>query len=414
MQEMEQKKKKSKKSNIVTAVFFVFSLAVVAVIAIMEFGGEKDRHLEKDSFNVLFLVGAVLCFLVALVCEFLKYFYMLKVRGYVNKHSLAFKVAVIGKYYDNLTPAGAGGQGFQMYYLSSHGCGPGTSGGLPIIGFLGLQFAFVLIGVLTMIFGGNYIGEQLVGIRVTAIVGLVFYAFIPACIIFFAVAPNVLEAIVGWGTRVLGKMHILKNPQKTEANAIQSLKSYTDALRSFGRHKGQILVIFLLSLVYQLAFMCMPYYVLHFFGASVGFIECFCQVVYIYAAITIVFTPGNSGAAEASFYMVFGTLSGGAVFWGMLVWRVLCYYSWIVLGAIVQVKDRISQRKIDAAAEAAAEGVSAEAAAEGASAQAASTEAVSTEAVDRNPADTISMKSASGHGEFSGAQGSSDDEKAPA
>ena len=329
--ELEQGKKKTKKSSIFTAVFFVFSLVVVAVIAIMEFGGEQDRHLEKDSFNVLYLLGAIGCFLVALLCEFLKYFYLLKVRGYINKKALAFKVAVIGKYYDNLTPAGAGGQGFQMYYLSSNGCGPGTSGGLPIIGFLGLQFAFVLIGIVTMIFGGNYLGD-LVGIRVTAIVGLVFYAFIPVCIIFFAVAPKVLEAIVGWGTRMLGKMHILKHPETTEENAINSLKSYTDTLRAFGRHRGQILIVFGLSLIYQLAFMCLPFFVLRFFGAGVGFIECFCQVVYIYAAITIVFTPGNSGAAEASFYMVFGTLSGGAVFWGML-------------GAIVQVKDRISERK---------------------------------------------------------------------
>lgn len=343
MQEKEQGKK-SRKSSIFTAVLFAFSLAVVVVIAILEFGGEKDRHLEKDSFNVLYLLGGIGCFLVALLCESLKYYYLLKVRGYTNKKALAYKVAVIGKYYDNLTPAGAGGQGFQMYYLSSNGCGPGTSGGLPIIGFLGLQYAFVLIGVLTMILGRDFLGE-LVGIRVTAIVGLVFYAFIPGCIIFFAVAPRVLESIVGWGTRMLGKIHILKDPQSTEEKAIHSLQSYTDALRAFGRHRGQILMVFVLSLIYQLAFMCLPFFVLHFFGAGVGFIECFCQVVYIYAAITVVFTPGNSGAAEASFYMVFGSLSGGAVFWGMLVWRALCYYSWIVLGAIVQVKDRFSKKK---------------------------------------------------------------------
>ena len=340
----EQTTNKTKKSGKFTALLFVFSLAVVAVIAIMEFGGEKDRHLEKDSFNVLYLLGAAGCFLAALACESIKYIYLLKKRGYLHKTALGFKVAVIGKYYDNLTPAGAGGQGFQMYYLSSNGCGPGTSGGLPIIGFLGLQFAFVLIGIVTMILGRDYLGE-LVAVRVTAIVGLVFYAFIPACIIFFAIAPHVLEAIVGWGTRMLGKMHILKDPQATENKAINSLKSYTDTLRAFGRERTQILVVFGLSLLYQLAFMCLPFFVLRFFGASVGFIACFCQVVYIYAAITIIFTPGNSGAAEASFYMVFGTLSGGAVFWGMLVWRALCYYSWIVLGAIVQVKDRIAENK---------------------------------------------------------------------
>ncbi|MBQ9029903.1 MAG: flippase-like domain-containing protein [Parasporobacterium sp.] len=336
----EESGKKSKKSNIVTAAFFAFSLVVVAVIAIMEFGGEKDRHLEKGSFNVLFLFCAIGCFLLALLCETLKYSYLL--RGKIAKHrrSLGFSVAVIGKYYDNLTPAGAGGQGFQMYYLSSHGCDPGTSGGLPIIGFLGLQFAFVLIGIVTMIFGERFL-EQLVAVRVTAIIGLVFYAFIPACIIFFAIAPKPLEAIVGWGTRMLGKIHIIKDPEATSEKAIHSLQSYTDALRAFGRSNSQIFIVFGLSLIYQLAFMCMPFFVLKFFGASMGFVECFCRVVYIYAAITIIFTPGNSGAAEASFYMVFDTLSGGAVFWGMLVWRALCYYSWIFLGAAIQIRDRL-------------------------------------------------------------------------
>lgn len=331
--------KKSKKKGLVTALFFAFSLAIVVVIAFREFGGQQDRHLDNLEFNYLFLAGAIGCFLVALLCETLKYSYLLKKRGYTKRRSLGFSCAVIGKYYDNLTPAGAGGQGFQMYYLKQNGCDGGTSGSLPIIGFLGLQFAFVLIGVLTLILGRDYIGE-LVVLRVTAIVGLVFYAFVPACIVAFAIAPRPLIAIVSWGTRMLGKIHILKHPEESRSKALRSLKSYTDALRSFWRKRVEMVVVFALSLIYQLVLMIMPYFVLRFFDSNMGFIECFCKVVYIYAAITIVFTPGNSGAAEASFYMVFESLPSGAIFWGMLVWRGLCYYSWIVLGAIMQLRDR--------------------------------------------------------------------------
>ena len=334
--------KKNKKANIVTAVLFIFSLVVVAVIAFMEFGGEQDRHIEKGSFNVLYLFAGIGCFLVALLCESVKYSYLLKGK-ITHRHSLGFSTAVIGKYYDNLTPAGAGGQGFQMYYLSSHGCDSGTSGSLPIIGFLGLQFAFVLIGIVTIILGRDFL-EELVAIKVTAIVGLVFYAFIPCCIIFFAIAPKVLEAIVGWASRMLGKLRILKDPEKAGEKAISSLKSYTHTLHMFSRNRAQVLAVFGLSVIYQLAFMSMPFFVLKFFGASMGFIECFCRVVYIYAAITIIFTPGNSGAAEASFYMVFNNLSGGEVFWGMLVWRALCYYSWIFLGAVIQIRDRVTAK----------------------------------------------------------------------
>lgn len=338
--------KKKRKSGAVMAGFFVFSLVIVAIIAFMEFGGSRDRHIDRFAFNYIFMLGAVGCFALALLCETLKYSFLLRSRGYHHKKSLGFTCAVIGKYYDNLTPAGAGGQGFQMYYLNKNGCDSGTSGGLPIIGFLGLQFAFVLVAVLTMILGDRYLGD-LVVIRVTAIVGVVFYAFIPACIIFFAIAPTVLEAIVHRGTHLLGRIRIIKHPEEAEAKAIHSLQSYTDALRAFGRNRKQILVVAVTSVIYQCAFMAMPFFVLRFFGAGIGFVECFCRVVYIYAAITIIFTPGNSGAAEASFYMVFDSLQGGEIFWGMLVWRALCYYSWIVIGAVIQIRERAIARRED-------------------------------------------------------------------
>ena len=337
----EQKKGSKKKSRLITAIFFASSIAVVIIIALVEFGGDQDRHIDGDiNVNFVYLAGAVGCFLVALKCESAKYGFMLRSRKIKQKKSLGFTAAVIGKYYDNLTPAGAGGQGFQMYHLSQNGCDKGTAGGLPIIGFLGLQFAFVLLGIITMILGQQYIGD-LVVIRVTAIVGLVFYAVIPVAIIVFAIAPKPLEKLVGWFNRLLGKIHLMKDPEASNEKAINSLRAYTNALREFGRSPYQIAVVFILSLIYQMAFMSLPYFVLRFFGADEAFIPCFFRVVFVYAAMTIIFTPGNSGAAEASFYMVFSNLSGGQAFWGMLVWRALCYYSWIVLGVIIQLADRI-------------------------------------------------------------------------
>ena len=167
----------------------------------------------------------------------------------------------------------------------------------------------------------------------------------PVCIIIFAIAPKALEAIVRWGMNILHKIRIIKNPESTIGKTMGSLRSYSDALRSFGRDYKMIAIVFAISFVYQIAIMSMPFFVLHFFGATMPFITCFCRVVYIYAAITVVMTPGNSGAAEASFYMVFNTLDGGGIFWGMLVWRGLCYYSWIAIGAIVQFRDNLIERQ---------------------------------------------------------------------
>ena len=344
MEENNIQEEPKKKKRWVTAGFFILSLVVVAVIAIMEFGGEKDRHLDSHAFNFGFLGLAIGCFVVGLFCETVKYSYLLHRRGMKDRRSLGFTCSVIGRYYDNITPSGVGGQGFQMYHLSHYGCDAGTAGGLPIIGFLGLQFSFVIIGLFTMILGNKYLGD-LVVIRATAIAGLVCYSFMPFCIIIFAIAPHMLEGIIRWGTRMGGKLHILKNPEQSAEKAVGYLKMYTDTIRKFGRSAMQIIVVGAASVIYQFAFLALPYFVLRFFGASIGFVECFCRVVYVYAAMTLIITPGNSGAAEASFYMVFSSLSGGAIFWGMLVWRVLCYYSWIILGAIVQLRLRYIDNK---------------------------------------------------------------------
>ncbi|MBE6018016.1 MAG: flippase-like domain-containing protein [Lachnospiraceae bacterium] len=337
----KETKKKSKKSSIITAAFFVFSLIVVAVIAIIEFGGDKDRHLDNTDYNVLFILAAISCFLIALVCETLKYALMLKEKGYKHIFSLGYSTAVIGKYYDRLAASGAGGQGFQIYHLKQNGCDDGTAGSLPIVGFLSLQFAFVFLGIITMIFGNRFLSDDLLAIKITAIVGLFFYAFVPVCIIIFGIAPKALESIVRTLMKGLHKIHIIKDVDASVENTIGSLRSYNQALRNFGKNRRMIIIVFVLSLIYQAAFMSLPFFVLHFFGSDIDFLTCFFRVIYIYAAITIVLTPGNSGAAEASFYMVFSSLSGGAVFWGMLVWRLLCYYSWIIAGAISQLRDRI-------------------------------------------------------------------------
>ena len=90
-----------------------------------------------------------------------------------------------------------------------------------------------------------------------------------------------------------------------------------------------------LSLVYRIALCSMPYFVLKMFGAPVSFLHIFVSTIYIYASIALVPTPGNVGAAEGAFYLVFSAMGSDGVFWAMLVWRVFSYYAFIAAGALV-------------------------------------------------------------------------------
>ena len=324
--------------------FIVLNLCVIGFIAWREFGNaDHPQSIAIRDLQIGWLFGAVGCFAVMLISETRKYSYLLRKTGHETPVATGFQCAVLGKYYDNITPAGFGGQPFQMHFLKKKGCSDGVSGSLPILGLLGLQFSFVLIALVVFIVGGKAFSGYLVGSKIAMWAGLAAYSFVPVCIVLFAFAPNALIWAVRGGTKLLKKLHIIKDAESATERAVSALQAYTDSVRYFGRQPKLIAAVALHSLIFRIAMLCLPWFILRGFGADIPFFACFCQTTSIYALIALIPTPGNAGAAEASFYTVFSALSPGSVFWAMLVWRLLVYYSWLMFGAGYYIFDTVKR-----------------------------------------------------------------------
>ena len=71
------------------------------------------------------------------------------------------------------------------------------------------------------------------------------------------------------------------------------------------------------------------------------------QVCFILnAAISFTPTPGNSGAADLSFFSFFERgLAKGLAFPAMITWRLLVFYSFIIIGFIFASVKKKSDRK---------------------------------------------------------------------
>jgi uncharacterized membrane protein YbhN (UPF0104 family) len=96
--------------------------------------------------------------------------------------------------------------------------------------------------------------------------------------------------------------------------------------------RGLAVILLVLSIVYQAGICSMPYFVIRMFGGHMSWVDALATTMFIYAAIAFIPTPGNAGAAEGSFYLVFSMLTQGRIFWAMLVWRFFCYYIYIIWG----------------------------------------------------------------------------------
>lgn len=330
---------KSRKKIIGYVLFAVLNLAVVVYIALREFKSPEEISFEWVSFATLKgLVPAVACFVVALLAETLKYDAM--THATEGRHDLigALECVILGKYYDNITPLGAGGQPFQIIFLKKRGYSDGSSAALPVAGFIFTQIAFILLAV--VVFTTNHgIMQDIVPIRISAYVGLAFYLFVPACIVLFSSVPNAFGRVIHASLALLHKLRVVRNCEKTEMSVMRSVVEYTENLKTLQRCPWLYVKLFVCSLLFQTAILSVPYFVLRAFGETVRWWPVFSYVVYIYAAVAFIPTPGNSGAAEGSFYAVFDSFAGESLLPAMLVWRLLVFYNWLLLGLVVIVRN---------------------------------------------------------------------------
>ncbi len=314
----------------------LINLAIVAYIAVREYRGNTAGagHVSMRDINLLFLLPGVACFFLAAWADIRKCRLMLVKAAGKDDRRGATECTLLGKYYDNITPFGAGGQPFQMAYLKRRGYDAGTSGAVPVVSFLTQQIAFILIAGIVFIANRDVLDKILL-IRITAYIGLGMYALLPVCLLLFAVFPKPVLAVIRGAVRLGAALRLVRDREKTERNVTNVLNDYLKYMRLFCGKPGTFIGLILLSCVYQGAILSIPFFMLRAFGGSGSWWTTFSLVVYIYAAITIIPTPGNSGAAEGSFYAVFATLGEGMLFWAMISWRILVYYSWLLCGILV-------------------------------------------------------------------------------
>lgn len=334
--EQKPKTKRQKLLRVLGVIAFVIANAVVLFFTARNDFAKEPPEIPNEPFsgqNLIWFLCAVGCLVLAIATESVKFLFMMKRLNERVSVREAFETMVLGKYYDYITPSGAGGQPYQIWNFHAHGYSSGASSAMPLASFVTLQFGFVLIAIVVFLFGGGTVDA--VGIKIAAYVGLLFYSAVPLLIVLTAVSPKATARLVGFFVRIGAKIRLIKDPARTEEKAENALKRYSDSLKYIARSKPLLISLFALSIVYQLAICSIPFFVVRMFGGQLDFLESLCMCVFVYFSVTIVPTPGNAGAAEGSFYILFNQLDTSGLFWAMLIWRFLTYYIFLLLGLLI-------------------------------------------------------------------------------
>ena len=339
------------KKPLLVALFILINIAVIAITAFSEFGNSQNAtKLSEVHINWWMLLPAAGCFIIAIIAEMSKYVLMMremtKDKSKFDKRrarKIAMRTVLLGKYYDNITPAAVGGQPFQIYYMHKNSRLPnGLATTIPIMGMMSGQIGFIIIAAVCFLFGSLSINNAV--LIATACFGLLFYAFWPIVVMIATFLPKATTELITIGVKFLAKLHIVKKKKSTIAKAEYEVNEYAKSVKKILKTKGLFAKIVLLSVVFNFLVAMIPFFVLTAFGGDVDPLPCFVTTVAVTSAVYFVPTPGNAGAAEGTFFVVFSALSTGYVFWAMLTWRFFSYYIYIIIGLISYFRMHLEKR----------------------------------------------------------------------
>lgn len=338
----EARRKKHYK-QFLTILFVIANIAIILWTASQEFSGKNNVKFSEVELRWWLLIPAILLFLLAVYAECRKYSMLLRDLTGIKNFKLSRQTVLLGRYYDNITPAAVGGQPFQILHMKRGGVPGEYATMVPIIGFVTTQLAFVVLGILTILFGANIVISPVT--YAASYFGLILYAFLPVMILFFALTPKTAKKLTHSVMFFLHKIHLIKNITKSEEKAFGEIEKYSKCIKKVLGNKKLFWKTMGLSFVYQFGIISIPFFVISAFGGGISYLAATMTTITIMAAVAFVPTPGNAGAAEGSFYLVFSSLSSGYTFWAMLTWRFFSYYAFIALGGLTYLELSMDKRK---------------------------------------------------------------------
>lgn len=355
--------------RLVTITFIALVAIVLAFTAYSDFSGAGERSFPSSEQLKAIFTSSWQYLILALFSLFLCFFFKgcklsIMCKSITGKFHFrtCFETGIIGSYYNCVTPLAVGGQPFEIYHLSKHGVHGGAASSMPIAAFFLNQFAFVTLGIVALVlFQSNafHTPDYIISVfpkifSVLAIVGLVCCFFMPFMVVFFSMLPRVGSKLVNFAMFLAGKLKLVKNPRVLAYKTVKTVVHNSRCLKKMATNPLVFALTLLVSFGEQLALASIAFFSLKMFGYDLVGVEGFTewlQVVQIslilYAAISFIPTPGNSGAADLSFYLLFEIgLMAGLAFPAMIIWRIFSFYSFIIIGFFfATLKKRSDKRK---------------------------------------------------------------------
>lgn len=250
------------------------------------------------------------------------------------KFKEAFKVTMVGQYFNSITPFASGGQPMQLYSLVKQNIGAGSAGSVLMIKFIIYQSVLTVYSLFLIFWKASFFKSKMSNLFYLIAIGFTVNASVIIFLIIFSKYRKLTHKLITILSKILKKFKVVKDISKIEIRINNNLDQFHDNFEIVKNSSAQMLkaiiyTVFQLSIIFSI-----PYFIYLSFGMRGASIESMIAgTAFVMMLTAFIPLPGAVGGAEGAFFMFFSLFfAANNIMAAILLWRLITFYSCIIFG----------------------------------------------------------------------------------
>lgn len=261
---------------------------------------------------------------------------------------LSLKIAMMGFYYNLVTPFASGSQPMQIYALNKYGIDLSKSTATVINKTVLFQIVVTIYCAVIIFFNIELLVNDLPSILILISIGMIMNVVSLLGGILIVLSPNTMKNIIKIGINILCKLKIFKSLDKKIYTINKFIDEYSYSIKLFIKNKKALCFSIILTIIQLTIFFSISYCIYKSFRLNgFNFFNMLTLQVFLYMSVSPIPTPGNVGANEIAFFTIFAkAFPKDIIGYSVFLYSIFAYYFLVIICGFFTIHTHYDMNKI--------------------------------------------------------------------
>ncbi len=308
----------------------------------------KDQSISKiievlSSIDLKFILIAIICMLIYLICEAINIGRTLKALGEKSTFYRNIKYAMIGFFFSSVTPAASGGQPMQIYYMNKDKISVANSTLSLLINLTSMQIVTISIAIISLFFNYEYMNSILIGLFV---LGIFLNSTALGLLLVSVFSKKMTKWLINIAIKIL-ELFKIKNIEDKKNKLENELNKYQSSATYIKSNIKVIIKTLITTYIQFLIYYSISYWVYRSFGLKeYNILQIISMQSVLFATVSGIPSPGAVGVSEGGFLEIFRNVySENILHEAMLLNRGVNFYLFVIISSVIVMLYTVRDKK---------------------------------------------------------------------